>query len=39
VEKWVLLGIATNSYAVGLLAGEKTVTVLKGAKPPSIPIE
>jgi regulator of RNase E activity RraA len=31
VEKGVLLGIVTNSYAVDLLAGEKAVEVLKGA--------
>jgi putative tryptophan/tyrosine transport system substrate-binding protein len=39
VEKGVLLGVCTNSYAGGRLAGEKAVRILKGAKPSSIPIE
>ena len=38
VEKGVLLGVCANSYNVGLLAGEKAVKVLKGAKPSSVPI-
>ena len=39
VEKGVLLGVYANSRELGRLAGEKAVTVLKGAKPSSIPIE
>lgn len=39
VEKGALLGVCTNSYLVGRLAGEKAVKILKGAKPSSIPIE
>jgi putative ABC transport system substrate-binding protein len=38
VEKGMLLGVVADSYAVGLLAGEKAVKVLKGAKPSSVPI-
>ena len=39
MDKGVLLGVCANPYRVGLLAGEKAVKVLKGAKPSSIPIE
>jgi putative ABC transport system substrate-binding protein len=39
VEKGVLLGVCTDSYSVGQLAGEKAVKILKGGKPSSIPIE
>jgi putative ABC transport system substrate-binding protein len=39
VEKGALLGICVNSYHVGRLAGKKAASVLKGAKPSSIPIE
>jgi putative ABC transport system substrate-binding protein len=39
VEKGVLLGVCANAYAVGQLAGEKAVKVMKGAKPSSLPIE
>ncbi len=39
VERGALLGITVDPYAVGRLAGEKAVKVLKGAKPASIPIE
>jgi len=39
VEKGVMLGVCANAYAVGQLAGEKAVKVLKGAKPSSVPIE
>ncbi len=39
VERGALLGITVDAYAVGRLAGEKAVKVLKGAKPSSIPIE
>ena len=38
VEKGMLLGVVADSYAVGLLAGEKAVKVLNGAKPSSIPV-
>lgn len=38
VEKGMLLGVVADSYAVGLLAGEKAVKVLKGAKPSDVPI-
>lgn len=39
VEKGVLLGVYADSRALGRLAGQKAVHVLKGAKPSSIPIE
>ena len=39
VEKGAMLGVCANAYAVGQLAGEKAVKVLKGAKPSSVPIE
>ena len=39
VYKGVLLGVYADPVAVGRLAGEKAVKVLKGAKPSSIPIE
>jgi putative ABC transport system substrate-binding protein len=39
VEKGVLMGVCTNSYNLGRLAGKKAARILKGAKPSSIPIE
>ena len=39
VEKGVLLGVCADAYAMGRLAGEKAVKILKGVKPASIPIE
>jgi len=39
VEKGVLIGVCTNSYNLGRLAGKKAARILKGAKPSSIPIE
>ena len=39
VEKGVLLGVCSDSYPMGRLAGEKAVKILKGARPSSIPIE
>lgn len=39
VEKGVLIGVCTNSYSLGRLAGKKAARILKGAKPSSIPIE
>jgi len=39
VNKGALMGISANPYHQGRLAGEKATRVLKGAKPPSIPIE
>ncbi|HAR46557.1 MAG TPA: hypothetical protein DCS05_10445 [Nitrospiraceae bacterium] len=39
VEKGALLGVCANPYQVGILAGEKAVKILKGAKPSSVPIE
>lgn len=39
VEKGVLIGVCTNSYNLGRLAGEKAARILRGAKPSSIPIE
>jgi putative ABC transport system substrate-binding protein len=39
VERGVLLGVSASPRAVGRLAGEKAVRVLKGAKPASLPIE
>lgn len=37
-ERGVLLGVYADSYAVGLLGGERAAKVLKGAKPSTIPI-
>jgi len=39
VEKGVLLGLCSNPYRGGQLAGEKAVKIMKGAKPAAIPIE
>src|SRR5208337_312070 len=39
VEKGVLLGVCSDSYMMGRLAGEKGVKILKGARPASIPID
>ena len=39
VEKGVLLGVCTDSYQLGRLAGEMGVKILKGAKPAAIPID
>lgn len=39
VEKGVLLGVCSDSYLLGRLAGEKGIKILKGAKPSSIPTE
>ncbi len=39
VEKGVLLGICSDSYTLGRMAGEKGIKILKGAKPSSIPID
>jgi len=39
VDKGVLLGVTVDPRAVGRLAGEKAVRVLRGATPASIPIE
>ncbi len=39
VERGALFGVVVDAYAVGRLAGEKAVKILKGAKPASIPIE
>jgi putative ABC transport system substrate-binding protein len=39
VERGALLGVCADAYAVGSLAGEKAVKILKGAKPASLPIE
>lgn len=39
VAKGAMLGVCPNAYAVGRLAGEKAVLVLKGASPSSVPIE
>ena len=39
IEKGAVLGICTNSYLVGKLAGEKAVQVFRGANPSTIPIE
>jgi putative ABC transport system substrate-binding protein len=38
-DRGVLLAVSANSRALGRLAGEKAVKVLRGAKPSSIPIE
>jgi putative tryptophan/tyrosine transport system substrate-binding protein len=39
VERGAYVGITVDPYAIGMLAGEKAVKILKGAKPSSIPIE
>jgi len=39
VVKGVLLGVTSNPYQGGRLAGEKAIRIFKGAKPSSIPIE
>ncbi len=39
IEKGVLLGITTDSYAGGRLAAEKAIRIFKGSKPSSLPIE
>jgi putative tryptophan/tyrosine transport system substrate-binding protein len=39
VERGALMGITVDAYAIGLLAGDKAIKILKGAKPSSIPIE
>jgi len=39
VEKGVLLGVCSDSYLLGRLAGGKGIKILKGAKPSSIPTE
>lgn len=36
--KGVLLAVCASSYALGVMAGERAVKVLKGAKPSSLPI-
>lgn len=38
-KKGVLIGIFTSPYLSGRLAGEKTIQILNGANPSSIPIE
>jgi len=39
VEKGVLVGVCADSYAMGMIAGEKAVKILRGAKPSSLSIE
>jgi putative ABC transport system substrate-binding protein len=39
VAKGILLGVCSNSYKMGQLAGEKGVKILKGAKPSAISID
>jgi putative tryptophan/tyrosine transport system substrate-binding protein len=39
MAKGVLLGVCSNPYAEGQLAGDKAVKILKGTKPSAIPIE
>jgi putative tryptophan/tyrosine transport system substrate-binding protein len=39
VEKGVLLGVCSDPYLIGRMAGEKGIKILKGAKPSSIPID
>jgi len=38
-EKGVLLGVCSDSYLLGRLAGGKGIKILKGAKPSSLPID
>ncbi len=39
IEKGVLVGVCSDSYAQGRLAGEMAVKILHGAKPSSLPID
>jgi len=39
VARGVLLGVCSDSYQNGRLVGEKSIRILNGAKPASIPIE
>jgi putative ABC transport system substrate-binding protein len=39
IKKGVLLGVSASSYQSGLMAADKGVKILKGAKPASLPIE
>jgi putative ABC transport system substrate-binding protein len=39
IVKGVLLGVCADPYTEGLLAGDKAVKILKGAKPASLPID
>jgi putative ABC transport system substrate-binding protein len=39
IIKGVLFGVCANSYAEGVIAGDKAVKILKGAKPASLPID
>lgn len=39
VQNGVMLGVASDPYQLGIIAGRKAVKVLKGASPSSLPIE
>lgn len=39
VQNGVMLGVSSDPYQLGIMAGKKAVKVLKGASPSSIPIE
>ncbi|MBT0664861.1 ABC transporter substrate-binding protein [Geobacter pelophilus] len=39
VKEGVLLGLCSDPYQLGVLAGKKAVAVMQGAKPSAIPIE
>ncbi len=39
VKKGVLLGVGTDSYLSGRLAGDKAIKILRGAQPSTLPIE
>lgn len=38
VENGVLIGVCSNPFAVGVMAGERTIKILQGTKPVDIPI-
>lgn len=39
VQQGVMLGVCSDPYQLGIMAGKKAVAVLKGTKPSAIPIE
>jgi putative ABC transport system substrate-binding protein len=39
VQQGIMLGVCSDPYTLGVMAGKKAVAVLRGAKPSTIPIE
>ena len=39
VKKGVMIGVCSDPYLLGVMAGKKAAAVLRGAKPASLPIE